>query len=117
MNEHNADTLEQAMEKDVYRYHPWLKKYGHRIDFDGTYYRVYYNGEPFSRAFYAEKFTKDGDIWFSNRMHQGHSDDCDKCGGTGISHYNPFIQCHGCGERDENERSGWAVGKGSGKIK
>lgn len=54
------------------------------------------------------RVTKPGDAWFWEQVREGQDEDCLKCGGTGINHYNPFMQCWGCGNHKEK-------GQGSGK--
>ncbi len=44
--------------------------------------------------------TTPGDLWFSQQVRQGKRGDCESCGGTNTCHYNPFVQCHACGEKN-----------------
>ncbi len=111
MNTHTALSAEEAMRKDVLRYHPWLPQYGHRLSFSEGRYRVEYDGEPYPRAyFHTPAWAKMGDYWFGGRLHIGQADDCEKCGGTGVNHYNPFFECWKCGD-------GKTKGKSSGKAR
>ena len=63
--------------------------------------------EQSTRAVYGG-MTQAGNLWFANRVRQGQPDDCPSCGGTGINHYNPFMQCWACGDKAQK-------GQGSGK--
>lgn len=49
-----------------------------------------------------------GDVWWSDRFQIGQPDDCQKCGGTGRSHYTLIKQCWACGDKNKK-------GRGSGK--
>ena len=71
-------------------------------------YRVIWDNEEM-KEFLFRRPLKKGDVWWSERYELGAEDDCHKCGGTGVNHYNPFVQCWNCGDSTMK-------GRGSGKI-
>jgi hypothetical protein len=110
-NVHITASFEEAARADIYKYHPWLKDYGHTISFTNGDYEVKYNGEPYPPAYHnTPAWASMDDHWFGERLHQGAIDDCDKCGGTGVNHYYSWRQCWACGDKDKD-------GKSSGKQK
>ena len=46
---------------------------------------------------------KDGELWFDVRYNIAPTDGCRFCGGTGKSHYNPFVACTHCSKDYERE--------------
>ncbi len=46
--------------------------------------------------------TTPGQHWFREEVREGNRGDCTHCGGTGQCHYNPFVQCHFCGEKNKD---------------
>jgi len=106
---HEAADANAAMYADLLRNHPWLRKYGHKAVFEEGRYVIQYNGEPFPPCYQGEKDFMFPN-WFGDRIHIGEPDDCAKCGGTGVNHYNPFRQCWECGDQELR-------GTSTGKIK
>lgn len=100
-----AESPNDAMYRDVLSSHDFLTKDNH------THYVSEYGVLIYSA--YTRRtlggLLREGDLWFSVRCRIGENDDCDKCGGTGINYYNPFIQCWECGD-------GESEGKGTGKV-
>lgn len=106
---HEAENPEQALLKDIYAAHPWLKEYGHTVEVkesEQPYYSVKFNGEPFPPCFYYFRHT-DGGHWFGGLIHIGEPDDCPECGGTGANFYTSNRQCWACGDETiEGQSSG-----------
>lgn len=115
-NEHEAETLKEAMLLDILKYHPWLPEYEYSIkfDLDKERYSVTYEGE--TRSLPLGGYQYKGDYWFSDQIRKGEEDDCDACGGTGINHYYLSHQCWKCGGMDKEDRTGYKRGRSSGKI-
>ncbi len=44
--------------------------------------------------------TSPGDVWISYVVREGKLEDCLYCGGTGQCHYNLFLQCAQCGQKN-----------------
>lgn len=108
---HIAEDAQGALQADVCHFHPWLIQYGHKIEFKDDGYVVYYDGEPYPPAYYSNHPMRlvMGTYWFGDQIRIGQPDDCPECGGTGINHYNPFVQCWECGDEAKE-------GRGTGKV-
>lgn len=98
-----AATAEAAKIAVVQQYHPFLER-EHQNDYTISFV-TYENGCEVYRVHWAGEDPKlmglghtmaDGELWFSNRIHIGHPDDCSKCGGTGLNRYNTFKPCWKC---------------------
>lgn len=72
-------------------------------------YRVIWDSST-PKYFPFDQPLQKGDVWWSDRFQVGGLEDCEKCGGTGVNHYNPFNQCWSCGDSNQE-------GKGTGKNK
>lgn len=113
---HEAASAEDAMRMDILLDHPWLVEYEHRLDLEEGAYAVYYEGPL--RQLPLGQIQGKGDYWFGDDIRIGSEDDCNACGGTGVNHYNPFVQCWSCGERIPGGKSHQMMpGRSSGKIK
>lgn len=112
----NAETLEAAIVKGLDRTADFLsQEYAgrYRVEHDDPAsefpcYRVIWDSDEPNWFGLGRSRLRKGEEWWSNRFQVGEPDDCEDCGGTGVNHYNPFLQCWACG--DQNLR-----GKGSGK--
>jgi len=81
-----------------------LSEIPHTVGFaDDDHPRVVFREASHRRVFGG--FRRPGDFWFSWRVREGAEDDCPACGGTGVSHYNPFHQCWACGVNGAEGRS------------
>lgn len=116
-----CENIDKAIEIAVLKYHEFLEK-----DFKGKYKivntlksdpypmaKVYWDCEnPKSRIILSRNMVPSllhkGDLWFCHPIRIGSKNDCKECGGTGINHYNPFVQCYMCGNLKLR-------GKGTGK--
>lgn len=79
----------------------------HTVAFkDGDYPAVVFTEASTRPVFGGTQYK--GSLWFAERVREGEPDDCQSCGGTGIGHSNPFVQCWACGDRT-------ARGEGTGK--
>lgn len=77
-------------------------------DVDYPRFRVIWDSEE-PKVFWVAPLLKKGDVWWSDRFQIGSEDDCQKCGGTGLSHYGINTQCWACGD-------GKSPGRASGKA-
>jgi len=107
-NTHEAATEKDAMLADILKYHDWLPNYSHQVEFKEGRYAVTYTGE--NRSLPLGRIQRNGDRWFSDQIRIGAAGDCVACGGTGVNHYNPFVQCWKCGDKTQR-------GVGAGKMK
>jgi hypothetical protein len=86
-----------------------LDKIPHEVSFnaqDDGYCSVVFR-EKARRAVFG-RTTTPGELWFGDRVREGHPDDCENCAGTGVGFHNPFRQCWACGDAKQ-------PGKGTGK--
>ncbi len=107
---YKASCFDDAARMDILAHHPFLSKFKHKIAFEENRYIVTY--EDKTRRMLGgmvQPIQYPGDYWFGDKIREGSSDDCESCGGTGINHYNPFVQCWACGHEKR-------PGKGTGKI-
>lgn len=77
-----------------------VDKVPHKVSFnerDKDYMSVVFREDSYRQVF--RHVTSPGELWFADQVRQGHEDDCTSCGATGVSHYNPFMQCWACGDR------------------
>lgn len=114
-DEEDSKSLDEAVRLNVLRYHDFLTDYqesdyeiSHDIGAEFPRYRVIWSADN-PKPLALGSCVNSGQVWFGDRIEIGEPDDCDKCGGTGVNHYNPFVQCWKCGD-------GKTEGKGSGKI-
>jgi hypothetical protein len=111
-----AKTLTEALTKGLNETAEFLsKEYAekYKVEHDDPAdkyprYRILWNDDE-PKTFYQGTPLNKGDVWWSDRFQVGKADDCTSCGGTGINHYNSFMQCWKCGDREKE-------GKGTGKI-
>lgn len=108
-------TIEEAIKEGLRKRSSFLEKEyqgRYRIEHDDPndehprFRVVWDDDEP--KTFMWGDTRRKGDVWWSDRYELGEENDCEKCGGTGINHYNPFRQCWACGDKE-------LEGKGLGK--
>lgn len=63
---------------------------------DHPRFRVVWDDDEPKLFPFGQRSLAKGDLWWSDRFQIGKSEDCESCGGTGISHYNPFDDCWSC---------------------
>lgn len=112
-----ADNLADAIKKALHKRATFLsRKYNgkYKIEHDDPNsghprFRVVWDDDAPKHFAWRATMCK-GDVWWSDRFQVGEPDDCTSCGGTGVNHYNLFMQCWSCGDST-------LKGKGTGKNK
>jgi len=100
----NAENIANAIIKGLNKRAGFLsKKFAdkYKVEHDNpsdTYprFRVVWNDDEPKYFPFGQSTLNKGDVWWSERFQIGKNEDCESCGGTGKSHYNPFENCWAC---------------------
>jgi hypothetical protein len=107
-----AESPAEAINQAIIRHHDFLEaeysgQYSIEVNLECTSYRVDWT-DPEPKPIFGGYLWPG--YWFGGKVRIGEDGDCPACGGTGVNHYNPFMQCWACGNSKEK-------GRGSGKTK